>query len=137
MTKFTLALLSVLAISSQSSASADKVYGSWLWTIKPGNGLVLNLVFRFEQGLVTTLELTNTCSFKKEKTSVSVTVPVEITDTTIEVLESAEASVSHGGLDCDVNLETGTSEYKVLNGGKVLQLTAPGETKSLNLKRVK
>jgi hypothetical protein len=134
MKKIALRMLAVAALLAPTFAHADaeKVYGQWRKTFT-NNGFTFVLVFDFSQDSVT---LENTCKYKGQVLKVAVTASTEITDTEIIILEAASAETSSpNGLNCNVNIERGSSKYVVK--GATLTLTAEGEAGKLVLNRVK
>lgn len=121
----------VAALSFSTSAFASAIDGTWAFPI------VKSGAFSFAAKMTLTdthVTISNTCTQGTNTVSVSVTVPVEITDTKITSLGSAQDSASSKDLNCDVSVEPTSMDY-VLVDPNTLTLSADGQ--KMNVTRVK
>lgn len=122
------AFLAAFAFSSASFASA--IDGTWAFPIVKSGG------FTFEAQMAltdTTATISNVCSQGATTVSVSVTVPIQITDTQITTLGAAQNTVSKDGVDCNVSAEASTMDYVLVNPD-TLTLSSNGQ--KMNVTRV-
>ncbi len=125
--KHLLVSIVLLFSSSMALAQAPALMGSWK-SARPlvvANGMTVFLGMSFNED--STGDISSICSFSNKVLEATVRVPMEVTDTTIEVLASAKADVKEGGYNCEVSVEpTGVGTYVVR--GNQLRMTFQGQS---------
>jgi len=120
-----LSLVTILSLSSFALADATAVLGKW--TAQEGDGdfsIKMNVNIELQQ-----VTFANTCIYKNQSVTASVTVPAQITDKQIITSSAANQSLPIPGstANCSVAIKVQTFDYS-FNGQSLVLQTAGQET---------
>jgi hypothetical protein len=126
---FAQGLISIAAVGGQTISFAQRLYGTW-YTYPLGNPTTDSVRHEFRNNPETgndEIIVTHICEGEDIAVIGKVTAPIEVSEKTIKILQSASRSEKKtDGSDCQVSIDAAVWGYVIASNGDRISITDPG-----------